>query len=228
MSAKFSIELNSFHKISAIPNAWSRSQYLALMTLMELNDGLEELTDTDLKDMCLMSLNDLPHADAANVVLTSLFSDDVTAGKIDQLSHEMADDRLWEEYSDCQFHERFFNAYGLLRSAFNGTFAQPTGVDFTITVHAKNAVDLEQLDSDLAANLVRLLSCGLDENGLMQRLYEEQLNGDDFPQASGILWQIETLASGPLERQFKMISSSFWFGVLENYASFDATLLPQS
>ncbi|MGO3408501.1 hypothetical protein [Marinomonas sp.] len=228
MSAKFSIELESFHKISAIPNAWSRSQYLTLMTLMELDDGLEELTDAELKDMCLMSLNDLAPADAANVVLTSLFSDDVTPGKIDQLSHEMADDRLWEEYSDCQFHERFFNAYGLLREAFNGIFAQPTGVDFSITLHAKNASDLELLDTDLSANLVRLLSCGLDDNGLMHRLYEEQLNGDDFPQASGILWQIETLASEKHERKFKMISSSFWFGVLENYDSFDAILTPQS
>lgn len=227
MSATFTIEINTCQKILSIANAWTRSDYHALMALMELDDGLEELTETDLKDMCLMSLNDLDSSAAANIVLTHLFSDELSAGKIDQLSHEMADDRLWEEYSDCLLHERFFSAYELLRSAFNGLFAQPTGVALTITVHAKHADELALLNEDLSANLIRLLACGLNDNGLMHRLYEDQLNGDDFPQAPGILWQIETLASGQLERQFKMISSSFWFGVLENYQSFDATLIPQ-
>ncbi|MBF0469347.1 MAG: aminotransferase class I/II-fold pyridoxal phosphate-dependent enzyme, partial [Desulfamplus sp.] len=70
-----------------------------------------------------------------------LFEKEISKGKIEQLSNQMSEDRMWEEYPDAHFHKRLFDAYGLLRSAFNGVFQKPTGVQFTvnITSHDKEA-----------------------------------------------------------------------------------------
>jgi hypothetical protein len=80
------------------------------MTIMDFDDNLEQIDTTELREMCMMSLNDLEPDEAAKVVLTRLFPDE-SQGKIKQLSHDMPDDRLWEECSDCLYHERLFSAY---------------------------------------------------------------------------------------------------------------------
>ena len=146
----------------------------------------------------MMSLNDLEAHEAANVVLTHLFADELareglTEGKIEQLSHDMSDDHLWEEFSDCLYHERFFNAYALLREAFNGVFAKPTGVEFVVNVTAKNRQDLSIFDESASSSMVRLLANGMNDNALLHRLYEDQIKGDEFPQAPGIVWQLKQL-----------------------------------
>lgn len=223
MKAQFTVQVGSFRKINKIPNAWSNDNYHQLMALMGLDDGLDGMDATELREMCMMSLNDLEAPEAAKIVLTHLFgNEDITEGKIEQLSHDMSEDKLWEEYSDCLFHERFFSAYALLREAFNGVFAQPTGVEFMVNVVAKEAEDLAIFDQSLHASMVRLLATGLGEDSLMQRLYEEQITGTQFPQAPGILWKLEQTGADELSRQYKMVSSAFWFGKFANVDEFEA------
>ncbi|GGQ31037.1 hypothetical protein [Shewanella litoralis] len=222
MQAQFTVQIDSFHKISKIPNAWSNEDYLHLMALMGLDDGLEGMDSTELREMCMMSLNDLGDVEAAKIVLSHLFIDEVTEGKIDQLANDMVGDRMWEEYSDCLFHERFFSAYALLREAFNGVFAQPTGVEFSVNITAKDADDLTLFDESLHAAMVRLLSAGLSPDALMHRLYEDQIKGTHFPESEGILWKLELVASEGLSRQYKMVSSAFWFEQFANVEQFDA------
>jgi hypothetical protein len=154
--------------------------------------------------------------------LTHLFSE-LAEGKIDQLSHDMIGDRMWEEYSDCLLHEGFFSAYALLREAFNGVFAEPTGVEFMVNVTATDAADLNIFDESLHASMVRLLASGLSPDALLHRLFEDQITGNQFPQAPGILWQLESVSTEGLSRQFKMVSSDFWFGELANVEQFGAS-----
>ncbi|MGB5444706.1 MAG: hypothetical protein WBM99_04290 [Psychromonas sp.] len=222
MPAQFNVQIGSFRKINKIPNAWSNEDYLQLMALMGLDDGLEGMESAELREMCMMSLNDLETNEAAKIVLTHLFSQ-LTAGKIDQLSHDMVDDRMWEEYSDCLLHEGFFNAYALLREAFNGVFPEPTGVEFMVNITATDAQDLHIFDDSLHASMVRLLASGFSTDALIHRLYEEQITGTHFPQAPGILWKLEAISSEGLTRQFKMISSDFWFGTLADVDQFEGS-----
>ncbi|MCG6201191.1 hypothetical protein [Psychromonas antarctica] len=222
MQAQFNVQIGSFRKINKIPNAWSNKDYLQLMAIMGLDDGLEGMEAAELREMCMMSLNDLKANEAAKIVLTHLFSE-LTEGKIDQLSNDMVGDRMWEEYSDCLLHERFFSAYGLLREAFNGVFAEPTGVEFMVDITAADAQDLAIFDESLHASMVRLLASGTSPDALLHRLYEDQITGTQFPQAAGILWQLESLANEGLSRQFKMISSDFWFGKLADVEQFEAS-----
>ena len=67
-------------------------------------------------------------------ILTYIFKDELTEGKIEQLSHQMAENRLWEEHTDPAYHKSLFNAYGLLRKAYNGIFTEPSGVSFAIKI----------------------------------------------------------------------------------------------
>ena len=221
MQTTFKVEITAFKKISAIEQAWSGEAYKALLELMGLNEGLDGLPAAELEEMCLMSLSDFEPPEAARFVLTYLFADELTEGKIDQLSHEMPEDRLWEEFSDCHCHRAFFNAYGLLRRAFNGTFPEPTGVQCTVDITAEQAADFEVFAETPQAPLIRLLAAGMEESAILNRLYDEHISGDSFPEAAGILWDVEQVSLVDLQAQYTLTSSAFWFGGLEEIHAFE-------
>ncbi|MGO2235219.1 hypothetical protein B6N13_09165 [Marinomonas sp. UCMA 3892] len=221
MQAKFTVQIDSFHKISNIQNAWSHEDYRALMSIMDFDDDVDKMDAAELREMCMMSLNDLEPADAAKAVLTHLFPE-LSKGKIDQISHDMIDDRSWEEYPDCLFHERFFSAYALLREAFNGIFAKPTGVELVVTVTAERVEDMAIFDESLHSSIVRLLASGQGDDALINRLYEDQIRGAKFPEAPGLVWQLKQIADAGLTRQFSLVSSYFWMENFEQVESFDA------
>jgi len=193
MQEKFNVEVVSFQKISEIENTWNTEDYKVLLSLMDLDEGLDSLEPSELKEMCLMSLNDFEPDEAAKFVLTYLFEDEITEGKIDQISRQMPEGHLWEEYSDCLFHKRFFDAYGLLREAFNGIFAQPMGVELTVNITSENKDSFIVFKESPHAALVRLLSCGLDAGEIINRLYDEQIAGDQFEEAKGIIWDLTAM-----------------------------------
>ncbi|MBV7317570.1 hypothetical protein [Shewanella sp. NIFS-20-20] len=67
-----------------------------------------------------MSLNELSPKDTAKFFIAQLFGDEVTQGKIVQISNDTQGDRLWEKYLNGLFHQRFYSAYAILREAFSG------------------------------------------------------------------------------------------------------------
>ncbi len=228
MPKNFSVNIDSFQKISVIENAWKPDDYKALLSLMELDEGFESMSASEIQEMCLMSLNDYEPDEAAKYVLTYLFGREITEGKIDQLSHQMAEDCMWEEYSDPFFHKRLFDAYGLLRSAFNGVFPKPTGVQFTVSVTSQNPVALTVFQKSPHAPLVRLLAGGLDEGEILNRLYDEQISGDTFEEAKGILWELKEDLHTDQKVKYTIISSTLWFGALAGVDHFEAQTHPDT
>ncbi len=227
MNKEFNVEILSFLKISEIKNGWMADDYIALLAMMDIaEDELGGMSESELKEMCLMSLNDFEHHESAKFLLTHIFKDEITEGKIDQLSHQMIENKLWEEHSDSAYHWSLFNAYGLLRKAYNGIFKEPTGVKFTIKITTNKNDSFEIFDSSLHAVIVRLLSNGLDEDAILNRLYEEQINGENFPDAKNILWILKEISITEKERQYEITSSDLWFGELEEVASFNAKAHP--
>jgi hypothetical protein len=69
----------------------------------------------------------------------------------------------------------FFSTCGLLREAFNGILAKPTGVEFTIVATAAHDEDMTIFDESLASSIVRLLASGQGDDALINRLYEDQI-----------------------------------------------------
>lgn len=229
MDNVFSIEMLSFLKISEIENAWTAEDYKTLLSVMSIGeDDLVGLNTSQLKDMCLMSLGDFEHHESAKFLLAHLFQDEIaegemTEGKIEQMSHHMTEHKLWEEHADPAYHMRLFNAYGLLRQAYNGIFADPTGVKFTVKITADEEGAFEIFEQSLHAVMVRLLSKGLSESAILNRLFETQMNGEDFPSAPKILWLLKALSHTDKERQYEVTSSHFWFGDLQNAKRFEAS-----
>jgi len=223
MNKVFNVEISTFVKIYGIENDWVADDYKELLSMMGIaEDELGGMSQSDLKEMCLMSLNDFDHHESAKFLLTHIFKDEFTEGKIEQLSHQMAEAKLWEEHANPAYHMSLFNAYGLLRKAYNGIFKEPTGVKFTIKITANDKDSFEIFDRSLHAVIVRLLSNGLNETAILNRLYEEQISGDSFPDAGNILWRLKEISIKEKERQYEVTSSDLWFGELEESMSFEA------
>ncbi|HEY7864504.1 MAG TPA: hypothetical protein VIC51_00715 [Psychromonas sp.] len=223
MNKEFNVEMLSFQKISEIENAWTADDYKALLSMIDISeDDLVGMGESELKEMCLMSLNDFDAHESAKLLLTRIFKDEITEGKIDQISHQMLEKNLWEVHADPAYHMSLFNAYELLRKAYNGTFTEPTGVKFTVKITADQKDSFEIFDSSLHAVIVRLLANGLNENAILNRLFEEKISGDSFPDAKNILWILKELSRTDNERQYEITSSYLWFGELENVSSFEA------
>ena len=223
MDNEFNVEILKFVKISEIEKAWKADDYKALLSMMDIGeDDLGGMNESELKEMCLMSLNDFEHHESAEFLLTHIFKDEITEGKIDQMSHQMAEAKLWEEHADPAYHMSIFNAYGLLRKAYNGIFKEPTAVKFTIKITANDKDSFEIFDPSLHAVIVRLLSNGLDETAILNRLYEEQISGEIFPGAKNILWRLKEISKTEKEHRYEIISSDLWFGELEEGMSFKA------
>jgi hypothetical protein len=223
MNNEFNVEISTLVKISEIENAWTADDYKALLSMMDIvEDDLGGMSQSDLKEMCLMSLNDFEHHESAKFLLTHIFNDEMTEGKLEQLSHQMVEAKLWEEHADPSYHTRLFNAYGLLRKAYNGIFKEPTGVKFTIKITANDKDSFEIFERSLHAVIVRLLANGLNKTAILNRLYDEQISGESFPDAKNILWILKEISIKEQERQYEITSSELWFGELEEGMSFEA------
>ena len=220
MKVFFKVEKLQFVSIQELPNSWSNQNYLELLDLMEYGDT-STLAPMELKEMCLMSLTDNDPEDAAKIVLEYIFKDRLSKGQIDNLSNEILDEKMWEEYADLSMHEAFFNATQLLYQAYNGKFPHPKAVMFQVKVTANSKDDLSVFDDFPEAALIRLLVAGLSENTLIFRLFEEQVDGYEFKDAKDIIWQLTAEKKAENELVFTVISSSYWFHDLKHITSYE-------
>tara|TARA_R110000737_G_scaffold322037_1_gene334287 strand:- start:5044 stop:5727 length:684 start_codon:yes stop_codon:yes gene_type:complete len=221
MKKSFTVTRMSFKTISELPGYWTESKYLDLLELMDF-DNPAGLDKAEIKDMCLMSLTDNEPEDAAKIVLTYVFGDKLNKGQIDNLSNEILEEKLWEEYADLSLHEEFFAIHQLLYDAFEGTFPHPEAVSFQVKIQemAKNSLSI--FEDYPEAPLVRLLAGGLPDNTVINRLFDDKLEGEQFQEAKDILWQLNMTKNENNELIANVISSHYWFKDLKYVDGFEA------
>ena len=220
MKVRFTLESLKFTSIEELPDAWTSEDFSKLLDNMDYGDTAG-MTSAELKEMCWLSLADQEPSDAAEILLNYLFAETLNKGQIENLSHEMIDEKMWEEYADLSTHEKFFNAHQLLYQAFNGTFPKTNAVKFSVKISA-NPKDLERLESNTEAQLISLLVQGMPENTLINRLFTDQIGSDDFKEAKDIIWQYK---KGNIENDgvvYDIISSSYWFHDFKYVETFEA------
>lgn len=205
----FTVERLSFQHLAELPNAWQNADYLALLTKLDY-DNPEAIAPAELKAMCQMALTDLEPAAAAQLVLEYRFSEQLTAGQIEQLGNQMPSEKLWEENPKLELHQGFFNATQLLYEAYNGQFPHPQAVEFKVKITAADPADMALFDQEPAAPLLRLLAAGLSDHALLHRLFGEQLAGAAFAEAPAILWQLTPSEKTANSVVFDVISSDYW------------------
>lgn len=223
MKSPFKVASITFRTINELPDAWTAEDYSNLLNIMDYGD-ISELKPEELKEMCLMSLTDNEPEDAAKIVLEYTCKDRLNKGQIENLSNEMLDEKLWEEYADLSLHEALFNVNQLLYTAFNGKFPRPEAVKFQVEVTASQKDGLSVFEHFPEAPLIRLLVAGMPENTLILRLFEEQVNGEAFKEAKDIIWQLKRERHSGDTMIFDIISSSYWFHDFKHAGVFDAEL----
>lgn len=223
MNTTFNIKLIEFKTIQELPEAWTLADYKALLDIMEYGD-ISEISDEELADMCLMYLSENEPEEAASIILNYIFEERLNSGQKDNLSHEMLDEKMYEEYADISMHEEFFNVHQLLYKAYNGKFPNPEAVSFKIEISSKNIQSLSIFDERAEATLLRLLAQGMPKNTLINRLYDEQLETGDFSEANDIIWQLSKKSTETNSLVFSITSSSYWFKDLKYIEDFDAAI----
>ena len=221
MKTLFNVEILKFATIQELPNAWSNQNYLDILDVLDYGDT-SEINPNELKEMCLMAITDNAPDEAAKIVLDYIFKDRLNEGQKDNLSHEMEEEKIWEEYADLSMHEEFFNATQFLYQAYNGKFPHPEAVQFTVNISGKKVEDLDVFKDNTEATLLRLIVKGMPENTLINRLFNDEIEGESFPQAKDIIWQLKKTASEGNNVTFEVISSTYWFHDLKFAEPFEA------
>ncbi|MEH6728899.1 MAG: hypothetical protein V7703_22355, partial [Hyphomicrobiales bacterium] len=124
MTNSFHVQVLDFSNLLEIEGAWTNSDFAALLEQMEFGDQ-SGLAEDDLRDMCLMSLQDLDPDDAAYLVLKHVIGDALREGQLRNMANEMLEEKLWEDYVDPAYHERLFNVGSLLYAAMPRVFLKP-------------------------------------------------------------------------------------------------------
>lgn len=222
MKSPFKVVRLNFMTINELPNSWTDQDYINMLGIMDYTD-ISELSPSELKEMCLMSLTDNEPEDAAKIVLEYIFKGRLTKGQVENISNEMVDEKMWEEYADLAMHEEFFNVNQLLYVAFNGKFPKPEAVKFQVKVTTTQKDEMLVFKDFPEAPLIRLLVAGMPQNTLIYRLFEEQVDGVGFKDAKDIIWQLKIEKNGDNEMLFDIISSSYWFQDFKYVGAYEAS-----
>ena len=183
---EFQARLLSWKEIHELPDGWSPTRLLSLLDSLEVGD----VPEAEALEMTLLALQDLEPDEAAERVLDAVFGEAMRPGVKRNLSHELNEDRPWENFADISRHKGIFNAVVLLQQAFPREFDRPDAVAVSIQLDTESErgkawLGASNLDP---AFLLRVLAAGMEDRAVLNRLFGEALAGHSFAEAGDILW----------------------------------------
>ena len=209
---KYHVTLHSVTTIAELPGYWTEADYRALLGALDFAEA-DEVAADEVWEYLQLAVRDLEPPAAAEVVLTYKLSDELSAGQIQQISHEMLDDAVAEEYPDIHLHYPLYACNELLYRAYNGKFPKPEASVIDCTMKPRTP-DPDPLD---AATAIRALAAGFNDHAVITRLLGEQLRGEaPFESAADIVWSLEPQAGAP--DRYHLLTSDYWISE-EDFAS---------
>lgn len=226
MANRFHVFVLALKKTHDMPGTWSEDDYRQLLTRLEV-EGFDELTGDDLLDILLMALQDLDPEDAGDQVLAYKLQNRVTAGSRQNIVQDLLEgQRPWEELSDIALHGQVFAAALLLHKACPRQYSRPDMMQLTLRLEGQVAEAGPLLASPPeAAFVTRVLADGMDENSILERLFDEQLAGRSFPEAEAIIWLAEFSEQSSEHNGSAVLnvySSQHWLHDLEDIDEFES------
>jgi len=215
--SQFKVKVLSFEQIQELPGSWEKSDLVNLLNAMDYANP-DEIKDAELKEMCMMSLTDFEPEEAAKIVLDYTIAGRLTDGQIENLSHEILTEKLWEEYPELHLHPDLFRSTQLLHDAYNGKFPRTVAVRFTIEIDG----DISILNENPEAPILRILAAGMSDRSLIHRLYSDQIEGDRFDAAKDILWQLNEVTRSETSVTYDIVSSAYWLDEIKYSDSYEA------
>jgi hypothetical protein len=227
MPQKYKVSLERSSSISEIPGDWTTKDYYEILRLTDYGDA-GELSDTDVRDMARMSLADLPKNEAAELLMNYAFpAGALTPGQVQNASHEMEDEKLWEEYADPAQHRNFFRVASLLYAAYNGGFPKPDARQLTVLVKPGHEGKALMAEPDPAL-VLRLLAPGMSPHALLHRLYENELTGQRFAAAENIIWSVTSTPNEDGSYTLEILSSDYWLEAFDPNGEYDCVAYPDT
>ena len=199
---KCSVNVIDITTIKEIDGFWTNEDYIALLDRLDFPDA-DKVAVEELQEMLFMAITDYKPEEAAEIVLTYKFSDKLNSGQINNLSHEMIEDSVTEEFADISLHYPLFNINRLLYKAFNGKFPNTKAslISLNISFPPNQKVKITK------EIVLKALSNGLNEQNLIKRIFDEQLAGKvEFLEAENIIWIMEKLEGGNIS----ITTSDYW------------------
>ena len=222
MKPSFNVRVIRFDILEELDGVWIAADFLALLETMEYGDT-SGISPAELREMCLLSLQDLQPNEAAALLLQHKLGTRLRSGEISNISYEMLDDKLWEEHADMALHEAMFNIGSLLYSAFPQIFPEPDAVRVRLVITAINELAQSELTGTLSESFVlRLLADGMDNSAVLHRIFGQQIGGQAFPEADLIVWTICQEQTGEDTIEIEIISSGYWLDSLRDTVAYES------
>ena len=219
----FDVSVTSLKTINDMPGSWQESDYRALLRELEI-DGVDDLSGSDLFDVLLMALQDLGEEQAGERVLAYKLQQRVSHGVRENIVQDLLEGgRAWEENSNLFLHADIFAACVLLYAAFPRLYPKPDMMRLDLHLWASGSTGKSLLaEPPEAAFVTRLLADGMSEKSILERLFDEQLAGKDFPEAEGIVWQAEfgEHSADGSEATLTVYSSRHWLQAMAEVDNF--------
>lgn len=218
MKTKFEVTVRSIGEIKDLPSSWTVDDYKNILELADFEDW-DEIEENELKDYTILTLQDFDPDEAGEIVLTYKLGDMLKKGQIQNMAHEMMDEKLWEEYQDISLHKLLFDCGGLLHETFPRKFPEPDALKCVIEVVPQNDAARDSMVKAEKTFLTRLLAHGMDDHAIINRLFDDQVAGQKFPEAQSIIWQFERMDEGG-KTIFTIYSSQYWIHGMDDVSDY--------
>ena len=199
---KLDIAIASLKTVTYFDDYWTEADYRAMLEACEYAEAATAEAG-EVLELAQLALTDLEPAEAAGILLTLKLGERMTPGQIEQVSHEMQDDKVAEDYADPALHYDLFNVNQFLYRTFNGGFPNTEASVLEVQVLPKGQ-DHPTVDKEL---LVKALAQGLRDSNLINRLYADQVSGEaPFTDAAKAIWKIDELGNDT----YRVLTSKYW------------------
>lgn len=213
------VKINAVKSIEELDGSWSDDDFTELLKRFDYEDS-EKLKPGELKEYLFMAITDFEPNEAAAILLDYKLSEILSEGQIGNLSHEMLREKISENYSDIYIHKFLFEVNQLLYKAYNGKFplTKANLVEFELKMENEEETELTK---ELT---LKALSKSLSDSCLLNRLFSEQLENDDsFPEAEGIIWNLQKKGNF----QYTITASEKWFSKDDfEKTEYECTIIP--
>ncbi|RLS70743.1 MAG: hypothetical protein DWI00_14365 [Planctomycetota bacterium] len=218
---KYRVGVDEFEELTELEQSWMPKDYVSILTSLDIADAGKIDVD-ELRDMTLFALQDLNPPDAAAVLLKYKVGTKLSGGQIRNYSIESQHERLWEQSADLSLHQDMFAVASMLNSVNAMAFPIPDALRVTFSIQCDDASQLALFNDEMdRAILVRMISAGMNESAILNRLFGDQIATGKVADADSIIWQIAVEQPDPAKLQIQITSSAYWLRALRETESFE-------
>ena len=218
---KYRVGVDEFEELTELEQSWMPKDYVSILTSLDIADAGKIDVD-ELRGMTLFALQDLNPPDAAAVLLKYKVGTKLSGGQIRNYSIESQHERLWEQSADLSLHQDMFAVASMLNSVNAMAFPIPDALRVTFSIQCDDASQLALFNDEMdRAILVRMISAGMNESAILNRLFGDQIATGKVADADSIIWQIAVEQPDPAKLQIQITSSAYWLRALRETESFE-------